>query len=241
MRAAIMLDTLFEDSAIIVVNKPSGLLTQAPAGIDSLEARVKSHVIDNGGKIGKNGSCYLGVPHRLDRPSSGILLFGKNSRATRHISEQLENREVDKVYWALLEGKVEPAEATWIDYLRKIPDRPIAELAPPIDPLAREAILHYRVRRCLNTAHGVVTWLEIQLETGRMHQIRIQSASRGFPLLGDVLYGSRRPFGEPVEDERLRAIALHARSIALRHPVSKEPFALDAPPPGAWSSFIDFQ
>ncbi len=135
-----MLDILFEDATILAVNKPSGILTQAPAGIDSLEWRIKAYLLRT--KARENGShadsppepetvrrMYLGVPHRLDRPSSGVLLFGKHSRATHRISEQLEQRSVEKIYWALLAGNVEPDEGTWIDYIRKVPDRPLAELA----------------------------------------------------------------------------------------------------------------
>lgn len=217
------------------MNKPSGLLTQAPSGIDSLERRVKAYLARSSGEPEKAGSRYLGVPHRLDRPSSGVLLFGKHVRATRRISEQFEARSVEKIYRALLGGHLEPDSGTWVDYVRKIPGEARAETVLPIDPLAREAVLHFQVLERLSSPEGPVTLIEVRLETGRMHQVRIQAASRGFPLLGDKLYGSDRSFGLHEEDERLRPVALHAWSITLRHPMSKETLCIMAPTPATWS------
>ncbi|MCL2306149.1 MAG: RNA pseudouridine synthase [Planctomycetaceae bacterium] len=227
-----MLDILYDEGPLLVVNKPSGLLTQAPTGIDNLEQRVREYLIAREGR-GENG--YVGVPHRLDRPVSGVILFGKHSRATRRISEQLEARQVDKVYWALTEGIVEPDEGTWTDYIRKVPNQAHAEIVPPIDPLAREAILHYKVLKRFEWG----TWLEIRLETGRMHQIRIQAGSRGYPILGDVQYGSTQPFGPQHEDVRDNAISLHARSITLNHPMTREPLKIVAPVSEAWKMLED--
>jgi len=222
-----MIDILYEEGPLLAVNKPSGLLTQAPVGIDNLEQRVREYLIAHEGR-GENG--YVGVPHRLDRPVSGVILFGKHSRATRRLSEQFEARQVDKVYWAITEGVVEPDEGTWTDYIRKVPNKALAEIVPPIDPLAREAILHYKVLHRMFQS----TWLEVRLETGRMHQIRVQAGSRGFPILGDMQYGSTRPFGPQYEDSRASAIALHARSIAFNHPMTREPLNLVALTSEAW-------
>ncbi len=222
-----MLDILYEEGPLLALNKPAGLLTQAPLGIDNLEQRVREHLIAHEGR-GENG--YVGVPHRLDRPVSGVILFGKHSRATRRLSEQFEARQIDKMYWALVEGNVEPDEGTWTDYIRKVPNQAHAETVAPIDPLAREAILHYRVAGRFPWG----TWLEIRLETGRMHQIRVQASSRGFPILGDVQYGSTQPFGPQSEQPRDNAIALHARYIALNHPMTREPLKIVAPLPEPW-------
>jgi 23S rRNA pseudouridine1911/1915/1917 synthase len=156
---------------------------------------------------------------------SGAIVFGIHARAARRLSEQFESRLVEKVYWAVVEGQVTPAEGTWQDYMRKIPEQPRSEILPPTHPEARDAVLHYRV---LATGPWG-TWLEIQLETGRMHQIRLQASSRGHPVLGDAMYGSRLPFGVQYEDQRLRAIALHARSLRFEHPMTREPLALVAP------------
>ena len=214
------LHILYEEGFCLAVNKPAGLLTQSPPGIDSLERQVKDYL----------GSEYLGVPHRLDRPVSGVILFGKNSRTTHRISQQFEQRQIDKTYWAVVEGHIDEESGTWIDYMRKVPDRPIAEIVPPINSDAREAILHFTVLQRLADC----TLLEIRLETGRMHQIRLQSAAHGHPILGDAMYGSQRPFGEQFDDERRRPIALHARSLKFVQPTSKEPVEILAPLPEVW-------
>ncbi|MGL6226365.1 MAG: RluA family pseudouridine synthase [Thermoguttaceae bacterium] len=226
-----MLDIIYEEGPVLAINKQAGLLTQAPVGIDSLELRVKQYVNEKENR-GENG--YLGVPHRLDRPASGVILFGKHSRATRRISEQFEARLIEKKYWACVSGIVEPDSGTWIDYVRKIPNQAHAEIVLPIDPLAREAILHYRVLQRFSWG----TWLEIELETGRMHQIRLQASSRGFPLLGDSQYGSTVHFGPPIEDYRLAPIALHARSILFHHPMTREPVHLTADISDIWKQTI---
>jgi RluA family pseudouridine synthase len=220
---------LYEEGPVLAVNKPPGLLTQAPPGIDSIESRIKNFLILREKKPGK---CYLGVPHRLDRPASGVMVFCKHVRAARRVSEQFEHRQVEKTYWACVEGNVEPKEGTWEDYLRKIPDQAMAEVVSPIHPAAREAILHYRVLD--DFAWG--SWLEIRLETGRTHQIRVQASSRGHPILGDHQYGAERPFGEAFPDKRLRAIALHARSLAFWHPMTREPKTVIAPVSKDWTS-----
>ncbi len=218
------IDILYEEGNCLAVNKPAGLLTQAPPGdIDSLEKRVKAYW----------DSEYLGVPHRLDRPVSGVILFGRNSRTTHKISEQFEKRQIDKTYWALVDGLVADESGTWIDYMRKVPNQAIAEIVPPINPDAREAVLQFSVLR----RFADCTLLEIRLETGRMHQIRLQASVRGHSILGDAMYGSRRSFGEQFDDERRRAVALHARSLEFVHPASKEPVRLLAPLPAAWEEF----
>jgi RluA family pseudouridine synthase len=218
---------LLESGPCLVFCKPPGLLTQAPPGIDSLEARIKAWIKE---RDEKPGGVYLGVPHRLDRPVSGAIVFARHVRAARRLSEQFEDRLVRKAYWACVEGTPEPAAGTWRDPLRKVPGQPRAEVVAPGDPEGRPAVLHYRTLG--QTAAG--SWLEIELETGRTHQVRIQCASRGFPVLGDVLYGSQRPFGQQFDDERLRPIALHARSLAFSHPMTREPVSIVAPLFAAW-------
>ncbi len=228
-------DIIYEEGPVLACNKPAGLLTQAPEGIDALEARIKRFLIQ---REQKPGGCYLGVPHRLDRPASGVIVFAKHVRAAHRISEQIVGRLVQKSYWAFVSGTIEEDEGTWVDYMRKIPGRAESELLSPIHPEAREAILHYKVRRRINAPFGKMTWLEIQLETGRTHQIRLQTSSRGFPILGDYLYGSSIPFGVPFEDERLRAIALHSRKMVFAHPMTRERVELTAPVSDAWVQLI---
>jgi RluA family pseudouridine synthase len=220
-------DILHEDSACLVVNKPGALLTQAPLGIDSLEVRVKRMLKE---RDAKPGDVYLGVPHRIDRPASGAMVFAKNVRAARRISEQFEERLVDKKYWALATGAVEPDEGKWTDHLKKIEGEPRSVVVDFGDLEGRIAILRYR---CLERLPAG-TLLEIELETGRTHQIRVQCASRGHPLLGDELYGSQAAFGPPSDDVRERLIALHARSLRFRHPTTREYIAVEAPLPEAW-------
>jgi len=218
---------LYEAGPVLVVRKPAGLLTQAPPGIDSLEARLKAWLKrrDN-----KPGNVYLGVPHRLDRPVSGAMVFARHTRAARRLSEQFEGRLVKKIYWACVAGEVSPACGTWTDFVRKVHGEPRAEVVAADHPEGREAVLHYRVL----ATRGWGSWLEVELETGRTHQVRVQAASRGYPVLGDVFYGATSGFGPAHEDERQRAIALHGRSIAFRHPMTQEIVSITAPLADEW-------
>lgn len=219
---------LHQSDACLAVSKPPGLLTQAPPGIDSLEVRIKAHL----GRGGPDAPVYLGVPHRLDRPASGAMVFGLSRRATRKLSDQFERRRIGKVYWALVEGEVAPAEGTWEDYVHKVHGRPQAEIVAPEEPGARQAVLHYEV---LGTGpYG--TWLAVDLQTGRTHQVRVQAASRGHPVLGDGQYGSTVPFGPQHEDPRLRAIALHARSLTFRDPAAREQVCVTSPLTPDWTT-----
>jgi 23S rRNA pseudouridine1911/1915/1917 synthase len=220
-------DILYEQGPCLIVAKPSGVLTQAPPGIDSLEVRIKQFLKQRDDKPGR---VYLAVVHRIDRPVSGVMVFAKHVRAARRLSEQFEGRLAEKTYWALVEGRVEPDEGTWTDHLRKIDGEARSETVPPDHPEGRSAVLHYRVLERRDNW----SWLEIELETGRTHQIRVQTASRGHPVLGDELYGSQTPFGPPTDDQRLRPIALHARSLKVRHPMTQELVTATAPLPEPW-------
>ena len=222
-------DLLYEEGPCLAVAKPSGVLTQAPPGIDSLEVRIKAFLKRRGGAT---DNVYLGVPHRLDRPASGAMVFALDPRTTRRLAAQFEARSVEKTYWACVAGRVEPSEGTWTDFLRKIPGRPKAEVVASDRPEGRQAILHYRTLGWLEWG----TWLAIELETGRMHQVRIQAASRGHPVLGDSEYGSTIPFGPQHEDRRLRAIALHARTLSFRNSATHQRVAITAPLPEAWAA-----
>ena len=223
----------------MAVNKPAGLLTQAPRWVDSLERRIKKYLAETEGRP-ENG--YLGIPHRLDRPVSGVILFGKHSRAAHRLAKQFEKREIKKRYWAVVAGTVEPNTGTWVDYMRKIPDVPQGEIVPEDHPDARKGVLHYTVLQSLMfrnspAASLPVTLLEIELETGRMHQIRLQTSLRGTPILGDAMYGSTIPFDEHFDDERCRSIALHAVSISFCDPMTRQPVTLCAPLPETWNHF----
>ncbi|MEA1951633.1 MAG: pseudouridine synthase, partial [Planctomycetota bacterium] len=227
-------EILYEEGKCVVVCKPPGLLTQAPPGIDSIEVRIKEHVRRRTGKLGK---VYLGVPHRLDRPASGAMVFGLNRRATQRLSEQFELRTVRKTYWALVAGRVEPERGTWTDQIRKVPDEARAEIVAADHPHGRPAVLHYRVLAQCDWG----SCLEIELETGRTHQIRVQAATRGHAVLGDAQYGSTIAFGPQHDDERLRAIALHARRLEFIHTATKEPISVEAPVLDAWGEFVEIE
>lgn len=246
--------------------KPAGLSTQAPQAFDSLELRVKallraraeaatrlgaeapavdqaadefSNDLPTSGGASQSSDqqsasdrVYLGVPHRLDRPVSGPVVFALSRRAARGLSKQFERRTVEKVYWVAVAGTVTPASGTWVNIIRKVPYESLAEITTPDMPEAKSAVLHYRTLG--QSAHG--SWLEVRLETGRMHQIRIQAASRGWPVLGDKLYGCTIPFGQQSDDKSLQAIALHGRSIAIKHPLTREPVTVVVPAPAEWQA-----
>ncbi len=220
-------DILYESGPCLVVNKPSGVLTQAPPGVDSLEIRVKMFLHR---RDGVPCDAFLGVVHRLDRPASGAIVLGLNLKATQKLGRQFEHRWVKKVYWACVSGKVEPPEGTWTDHVRKVPEEPRAEIVPPDHPQGRIAVLHYRTRAVADWG----TWLEIELETGRTHQIRVQAGSRGHSVLGDAQYGSTVLFGPPRTDARLLAIALHARQLTFRDPTTRQDVTVVAPLPPIW-------
>ncbi len=225
-------EIIYEQGPVLGIVKPAGIATQAPAPFESLETRIKDYLRE---REGKTGNLYLAIPHRLDRPVSGAMVFARHVRAARKISTQFEERRVKKVYWALVAGQVTPERGTWRDHLRKVYGHPQAEVVPAEHPEGREAILHYEVHGIGEAANGAkATWLSVQLETGRTHQIRIQAASRGWPILGDALYGSQVEFGPAVSNERERAIALHARSLSLLHPMTRAPIELVASPPEYW-------
>ncbi|MGW8257846.1 MAG: RluA family pseudouridine synthase [Thermoguttaceae bacterium] len=218
---------IYEHGPCLAVNKPSGLSTQAPPGMDSMEARVKAFIKHRGHPY---DFVYLGIPHRLDRPSSGAILFCTKRRAAHKIAKQFERREVKKIYWACVEGRVQSESGTWEDYLCKTPNEPRVEVVVSDFPQARLAVLHYLVLQ----ADERFSCLEIRLETGRMHQIRVQAASRGHPLLGDAQYGAATTFGPQYDDHRLRAIALHAHSLRFCHPTTKEMVEIAAPVDKNW-------
>ena len=223
------LQVLFEDPHLLVVNKPAPLLTQAPPGIPNLEELAKAYIKE---KYAKPAGVYLGVPHRLDRPVSGVVCFARNTKAAQRVHAQFEHHKVRKVYWALVEGEVTPDVGVWDNWLRKVPDEARVEPAKEGDPGAKLAMLEYRVVQKF-AGHTLV---ELAPLTGRMHQLRVQSAWRGHPVLGDDAYGSTRAFGPPAELPRDRVIALHSRSLTITHPFTKQELTFVAPVPAYWGA-----
>ena len=220
---------IFEDEQLLVVNKPAGLATQAPRQFDSLEARVRAYLDD---QAASGTTPYVGIPHRLDRCVSGIVLFAKRKKAAQRLARQFEHRQVAKTYQAIVKGTPREVEGTWTDYVRKVPDEARSETVANSHPDAKRAVLHYVVK--YQTSE--FTHLRIRLETGRMHQIRLQCGSRQLPVLGDELYGSQQPFGPAWEHERERCIALHASTISVEHPKTRERQEFSAPLPAYWPS-----
>jgi 23S rRNA pseudouridine1911/1915/1917 synthase len=222
------LTILHEDYHCLAVAKPAPLLTQGPAGVPTLEALVKAYIKE---KYAKPAGVYLGIPHRLDRPVSGVVLFARNSKAAHRLAVQFQDRLVEKRYWAVVEGEPPDEAGTWEDWLRKLSEQARTEVVAADEPQARHAVTHFRR---LQTLPDGQTLLELNPQTGRMHQLRVQAATRGWPIRGDELYGGRRPFGPPAELPRDRVIALHARSLTFEHPTRKEPITVVAPLPEAW-------
>jgi 23S rRNA pseudouridine1911/1915/1917 synthase len=220
---------LYEDYHLLAVNKPAPLLTQAPPGVPSLEAMVKAYIKE---KYAKPAGVYLGIPHRLDRPVSGVVVFARNTKAAQRVHAQFQEHKVRKVYWAAVEGEVTPESGAWEDWVRKIRDEARTVRAAEGEPGAKRAALEYRVVRRLSGG----TLVELAPRTGRMHQLRVQAAWRGHPVFGDATYGSTRPFGPAAELPRDRVVALHARGLTLTHPFTKQELTLVAALPDYWSA-----
>lgn len=224
---------LREQSGVIAILKPSGLATQAPPGIASLEQWLRN-------RLGRDAQGYLGVPHRLDRAVSGVVLMAATPRAARKLSRQFERREIVKTYLAVVAAEAGTAEQApmavaveWRDFLRKIPAEARSEIVDPQAPAAREAVT---VVSGLDRTDGGAASRLLQLvpRTGRMHQLRLQAASRGLPIVGDEAYGGP-PFGDG--DERARPILLHAWRIDYADPDSGERIAIEAPLPDHWPAW----
>ena len=222
---------LYEDNHCLALAKPAPLLTQGPPGVPSLEAWARAYLKE---KYAKPGHVYLGVPHRLDRPVSGVVLFARSTKAAGRLAEQFRDRQVRKVYWALVEadpaGGLPPEEGEWEDWLLKVRDESRTEVVTADTPGARRAVLRFR-RSAVRPGAAL---LELEPQTGRMHQLRVQAAARGWPVCGDAAYGARSSFGPPAELPRDRVIALHARNLTILHPIRYEPLTFTAPLPEAW-------
>jgi len=221
------LDVLFFEQDCLVINKPGGILTQAPAGIVSIEALVRQ-IFRNTTSDASN--VYVGMPHRLDRPASGVMLFGQSKPVTRKLATQFEKRTIKKTYWVIVEGIVANAEGAWSDWMRKLPEQPQSEIVEASHPDAQNALLEYKVVQRSDR----FSFLQIALETGRTHQIRLQAASRGFPVVGDHQYGAVATFGPQTDDQRKRWIGLHAREIDFWHPRLHRPTIVTAPLSQYW-------
>jgi RluA family pseudouridine synthase len=216
------LQILYEDNHLLVVNKPAGLPTMGvAAGDESLVVRAKQYLKQ---KYRKPGNVYLGVVSRLDASASGVIVLARTSKAAARLTRAFEERRVEKNYWAVAAGKFRKVRGTWEDFVRKNERLKRMEVCDDSDTGARRAVLDYLVLEALADC----ALLEISLHTGRKHQIRLQCAHRGHPLLGDRKYGSRQLFG--------KGIALHSRRLVLEHPVQHTEMTWEALPPRSWAS-----
>lgn len=210
-----MIEVLYEDNHLIAVNKPAGMLTQPTDDVsESLENEVKSWIKE---KYQKPGNVFLGVVHRLDRPVSGIVIFAKTSKALSRVNATIRAREMHKTYCAVVHGHPNPEAATLTHYLLHGEHR--AHVCREGAPGGKLARLHYKTLKTGNKQ----ALIEINLETGRYHQIRAQFAAIGHPILGDMKYGSSAlPFnGE--------GIALHHSCLILEHPITKHSLRIESP------------
>ena len=248
-----------EASGVIAVWKPAGLATQAPPGIPSTESWLRRHL------YGESSSGYLGVPHRLDRGVSGVLLFAGTPRAARQLSRQFERRQIHKAYLAIVAGgeaardtvdelaraqsqnhgrddQGSQGAVTWHDMVEKVPDEARARIVPAGVSGGREAVTLVRLRCHLPPDRLL---LELSPVTGRMHQLRLQAAARGLPVVGDDLYGvadeawlgavrQGTDSGQEKEDPRTEPIALHASRITYTDPDTGVEATVEAALPDYW-------
>jgi 23S rRNA pseudouridine1911/1915/1917 synthase len=226
----------------VAVWKPAGLATQAPPGIPSVESWLRRRL------HGESLRGYVGVPHRLDRGVSGVVLFAATPRAARKLSRQFERREVRKTYLAIVAcgdakhdaiERMQAGVVTWRDMVEKIAEEARARIVPADEPGGREAVTLARLLCRLPPDRWLV---ELSPVTGRMHQLRLQAAARGLPIVGDDLYGvADEAWTKPgqsraagVDDPRTLPIALHACRIMYADPDTGSEVMVEAALPGYW-------
>ncbi len=212
------LQVLFEDNHIIIVNKRSGDISQGDkTGDKPLSDVVKAYIKE---KYNKEGNVFLGVVHRLDRPTSGVIIFARTSKALERLNKMLRDKKIDKTYWAVVKNVPRKEKDTLINYLKKNPKNNKSSVFAKEITGSKRAILHYAVIKKLDN----YSLIEVDLETGRHHQIRAQLSAIGSPIKGDLKYGFNR-------SNKDGSIHLHARKIEFIHPVSKEQILVIAPTP----------
>ena len=212
------LDVLYEDNHIIAVNKRVGDIVQGDkTGDKPLSDFVKEYIKD---KYNKPGEVFLGVVHRLDRPTTGLVIFARTSKALTRLNELFKNRETKKTYWAIVKNRPPKQHDTLVHYLKRNEKNNTSKAHLKEVPDSKVASLDYTIIKELNNYVA----LEINLHTGRHHQIRAQLSAIGSPIKGDLKYGSDRSNTDG-------GIHLHARKLVFTHPVSKEVLTITAPVP----------
>ena len=219
------MEVVYEDNHLIVVNKDPGEIVQGDkTGDKPLSETIKDYLKD---KYNKPGNVFCGVVHRIDRPVGGLVIFAKTSKALERLNRMLREGKIHKTYWALVEGKPEKKEDTLHNFLKSDGRLNKTFVSSPDDPEAKESILEYKT-----LAEGDrYSLLEINLLTGRKHQIRAQLSAIGHPIKGDLKYGAKRsnPDG---------SISLLALNISFEHPVSHQEISLAAPLPPLFQKFL---
>ena len=221
------LQVLYEDNHIIIINKRIGDIVQGDkTGDIPLSEIVKQYIAK---KYQKKGNVFLGVVHRLDRPTSGIIIFARTSKALERLNKMLRDKLIQKTYWAIVKNKPAENSASLIHYLKKNPKNNKSTVFNKEAHGSKRAVLHYSLTKDLDNYY----LLEIDLETGRHHQIRAQLAAIKCPIKGDLKYGFNR-------SNKDGGISLHAREIKFMHPVSKEAIHVVAEPPAdaIWNSCL---
>ena len=214
------LRVLYEDNHLLAINKPAPLPTMGvPADKTSLVDLAKEYLKR---KYSKPGNVYLGVVSRLDAPVTGVVLFARTSKAASRLCDQFRQRSVRKLYWALVEAPLDPDHGELCHWLRRHERHRKVLLGSQRDSDAQEARLRYETL----TSKGTRSLLQVELITGRKHQIRAQLAAMERPIIGDRKYGSQLKFPH--------GIALHSRSLTIQHPIKKDRLHLDAPIPDYW-------
>lgn len=212
------LQVLFEDNHLIVINKRPGDLVQGDKTGDApLSEVVKEYIKE---KYNKPGNVYLGVVHRLDRPTSGIVLFAKTSKALPRLNKLFKDKEAKKTYWAVVKNAPPQQEGTLVHFMKRNPKQNKSYAHIKEVPESKKAILDYRILKHLDNYYA----LEIDLHTGRHHQIRSQLSAIGCPIKGDLKYGFDR-------SNKDASIHLHARKLSFVHPVKLEQITIVAPLP----------
>ena len=219
------MDIVYEDNHLIIVNKSAGELSQSDYTRDlSLLDKVKNYIKT---KYKKPGNVYLGLVNRLDRPTSGLVIFSKTSKSLARMNKLLKERKIKKIYHAVTEKSPNPKKGTLIDFLKKNQIKNKSFIVNENELKSKKAILHYTLIKKLKNFFLI----EIMLETGRHHQIRSQLANIGCVIKGDVKYGAKRA-------NKDKSICLHAKNIEFIHPITKAKISLDANPPKSniWSN-----
>lgn len=209
------MNVIYEDNHIIIVNKRSGEIVQGDkTGDRTLADEVKAYIKE---KYAKPGNVYLGIAHRLDRPVWGLVVFAKTSKALTRLNDMFRNGDVHKTYWAICQNTPQEPEATLTHWITRNEKQNKSYAYDKEVPGSKKAMLHYKIIN--NSEH--YTLVEVQLMTGRHHQIRCQLAKIGCPIKGDLKYGARRsnPDG---------SISLLARRVEFIHPVSKKPICVES-------------